>query len=113
MKFKNFSLKRWDKKNIQFVQIDFYYAQGIGTISYNFFLVNGIRQEPHLLMTYDGIDFKRTIINFNDDIYPDYNEYVFVSNSSRIYAADSVAFYWQNKENIYVNSRNSRQTRLY
>lgn len=111
--FKDFTLKYWNDKQQQFIQTDFYYAQGIGTISYNFFMVNGIRELPHLLMTYDGIDFKRTIINFNNDDYPDYYEYVYVSNPERIYAADSVAFYWQKNDNVYVNSRNSRQTRPY
>jgi hypothetical protein len=111
--FNNFSVKTWGINNTIYLENLFYFAQGIGMIKYNYFLIDGIRSEPHLLMTYDGIDFKRTISNINDDKYPDYYEYVFVSLEDRIYARDSVAFIWDINSNLYVNTRNSRQTRLY
>ncbi|MFO7524408.1 MAG: hypothetical protein R6W68_03055 [Ignavibacteriaceae bacterium] len=111
--FDNFSLNYWEYGRTPFIQTDFYYAQGIGMIQYNYFLIDGIRANPHLLMTYNGVDFKRTIANLNNDKFPDYYEYVFVSLPDRIYPVDSVAFYWRQKDSVYVNSRNSKQTRPY
>ncbi len=111
--FKNFSLETWDAKGTLFIENQFYYAQGIGIIKYNYFLVDGIRSKPHLLMTYEGLDFKRTIANVNDDKFPDYYEHVFINLPDNIYSKDSVAFYWRERESVYVNTRNSRQTRPY
>jgi hypothetical protein len=111
--FKTFSIKNWDYNGTLFVETVFYYAQGIGTISYNYFLIDGISTTPHLLMTYDGLDFRRTITNVNNDEYPDYHEYVFVSLPDRVFARDSVAFVWDKKTGVYINSRNARQTRPY
>lgn len=109
--FKTLSLKKWDYNGIHFIENIFYYAQGIGTISYNYFLVDGIRNKPHLLMTYNGLDFRRNIANVNNDEYPDFYEYVFVSLPDRIFVKDSVAFLWDEKKGVYINTRNSRQTR--
>lgn len=111
--FKDFSLKNWDVKGTFYVETEFYYAQGIGIINYNYFLIDGIRTKPHLLMTYDGLDFKRTIANVNNDKFPDYYEHIFVSVSDKIYSKDSVAFIWREKDSVYVNTRNSKQTRPY
>lgn len=111
--FNNFNLKLWDYNGTVFIENIFYYAQGIGTISYNYFLIEGIRENPHLLMTYNGLDFRRTITNFNNDKYPDYYEYVFVSLDDRVFVKDSVAFIWDEKNGVYINTRNSKQTRLY
>ena len=68
---------------------------------------------PHLLMTYKGIDFQRTIANVNNDKFPDYYEYLYYDLPNRIYAADSIPFYWDVKDSVYVNTRNHRQTRPY
>jgi hypothetical protein len=111
--FNKFSLEHWDDKNIPYVRANFHYARGIGHIDYNYFFVYGIREEPHLLMTYEGINFKRTITDYNDDQYPDYYEYIYYDTGDRVYAKDSVAFVWKLKEKVYVNTRNSRQTRQY
>lgn len=111
--FNTFTIKKWDYNGTPYLEAVFYYAQGIGTISYNNFLVDGLRSAPHLLMTYDGLDFRRNIANVNDDEYPDYYEYVFVSMPDRIYARDSVAFVWNKSKGVYINSRNARQTRPY
>lgn len=111
--FKDFKLKYWEFNSSPFIEVNFYFAQGIGTISYNYFFVNDIREKPHLLMTYNGVDFKRTIANINSDKYPDYYEYIYVSLQDRIYARDSVAFIWNDKIEAYINTRNSKQTRLY
>lgn len=109
--FKTFSLRKWNYNGTPFIENIFYYAQGIGTISYNYFLVDGIRNKPHLLMTYNGLDFRRNIANVNNDMYPDFYEYIFVSLPDRIFVKDSVAFVWDEKKGVYINARNSRQTR--
>lgn len=109
--FKTFSLRKWDYNATPFIENIFYYAQGIGTISYNYFLVDGIRNKPHLLMTYNGLDFRRNIANVNNDMYPDFYEYIFVSLPERIFVKDSVAFVWDEKKGVYINARNSGQTR--
>ena len=111
--FKDHYLSTWNYNGTLYIQNKFYYAQGIGTIDYNYFLIDGIRSQPHLLMTYKGVDFKRTLANVNNDKYPDYYEHIYVSLEDRIFAKDSVAFIWNEKQGAYVNTRNARQTRLY
>lgn len=111
--FNKLSLENWKKKRIPYIRINFHYAQGVGHIDYNYFLVNGISSEPHLLMTYKGINFQRTIADHNNDIFPDYYEYVFYDLKDKVYAGDSVAFTWSPKDSLYINSRNPRQTRPY
>ena len=111
--FNNIVMDRWAYNGTPFVKIDFHYARGIGHIDYNYFLINGLTQLPHLLMTYKGIDFLRTIANVNSDKYPDYYEYLYYDLPDRIYAKDSIAFVWDTKDSLYVNTRNHRQTRPY
>ena len=111
--FNSFSLKKWNYNGTLYIENNFHYAQGVGHINYNYFLVDGIRQSPHLLMTYKGIDFMRTIANVNKDKYPDYYEHIFYNLPDRIYSKDSVAFIWREKDSVYVNTRNARQTRPY
>lgn len=111
--FNSFSLKKWNYNGTIYLENNFYYAQGVGHINYNYFLVDGIRKNPHLLMTYKGIDFKRTIANVNNDKYPDYYEHIFYNLPDRIYSKDSVAFVWREKDSVYVNTRNMKQTRPY
>jgi hypothetical protein len=111
--FNNMKLEKWQSKNIQYIKVNFHYAQGTGHIDYNYFLVDGITNPPHLMMTYEGIDFKRTITNLNDDSYPDYLEYLYYDLGNRVYPKDSIVFVWDTVKNVYVNTRNSKQTRLY
>jgi len=111
--FNNFSLENWKYNNTQYVKVNFHYAQGIGHIDYNYFLIDGLTQIPHLLMTYEGINFKRTITNCNNDEFPDYYEFVYYDTGDRVYVKDSVAFIWNVKEKVYINTRNSKQTRQY
>lgn len=111
--FNSFSLKKWNYNGTLYIENNFHYAQGVGHINYNYFFVDGIRELPHLLMTYKGIDFKRTIANVNKDKYPDYYEHIYYNLPDRIYSKDSVAFIWREKDSVYVNTRNSRQTRPY
>jgi hypothetical protein len=106
-------MDKWNFNGTPYVKIEFHYARGIGHIDYNYFLINGLTQLPHLLMTYKGIDFQRTIANVNNDKYPDYYEYLYYDLPNRIYAADSIAFVWDVKDSVYVNTRNHRQTRPY
>jgi hypothetical protein len=111
--FNNFSVERWTYKRTPYVRINFHYARGIGHINYNYFAIDGWENEPHLLMTYLGINFRRTIANNNNDEFPDYYEYAFYDFQDRITVVDSIPFIWDVKQNVYVNTRNKRQTRLY
>ncbi len=111
--FNRMWMDRWKYNGTPFVRVDFHYARGIGHIDYNYFFINGLTKLPHLLMTYEGIDFKRTIANVNNDKYPDYYEYLYYDLPNRIYAKDSIAFVWDVKDSVYVNTRNHRQTRPY
>jgi hypothetical protein len=111
--FNNFSLEKWPYKRTPYVKINFHYARGIGHIDYNYFMIDGWDNKPHLLMTYLGINFKRTIANHNNDEFPDYYEFAFYDFQDRITVVDSIPFIWDIKQNVYVNTRNKRQTRLY
>jgi len=125
--FNNFSVEKWWKsfpvnsagsdnintEPIQYVKVNFHYGQGIGHINYNYFLIDGLTGKPHLLMTYEGINFKRTILNYNNDNYPDYYEYLYYDTGTRVYAKDSIAFVWDTTRQVYINTRNSKQTRQY
>lgn len=124
--FNNFSVENWIKRltpgsfsnvkikeNMQFIRVRFHYGQGIGHIDYNYFLIDGLTAQPHLLMTYDGINFRRSILNYNNDKFPDYYEYLFYDTGDRVYLKDSVAFLWDTTKQVYVNTRNSKQTRQY
>lgn len=111
--FNKFSLKSWNYNRTPYIETNFHYAQGVGHINYNYFMIDGIRNYPFLLMTYEGTDFKRTMANVNNDKYPDYYEYVYVSLPDRIYPKDSVAFIYSEKDSVFINTRNSKQTRRY
>lgn len=111
--FNNITLKNWNYKNTLFIEVNFHYGRGTGHINYNYFLIDGINKLPHLLMTYEGINFKRTIANVNSDEIPDYYEYIYYDLGDRIFSKDSVAFVWRVKDSVYVNTRNKRQTRPY
>lgn len=109
--FNNISLHTWSPKNIQFIRANYHYGSGVGHLNYNYFFINGLTEKPHLLMTYDGVNFRRTMANINNDEYPDYYEHVFYDLGTRIFSTDSVGFVW--KDTVYVNTRNPRQTRPY
>ena len=111
--FNSFSLKTWNYNRTPYVEINFHYAQGVGHINYNYFLINGIRNYPHLLMTYEGTHFKRTMASLNNDKFPDYYEHIFYNLNDKIYSKDSVAFIWDKKGSLYVNTKNPKQTRPY
>lgn len=110
---RNMRLDKWIYKGTQYMRIDFYYARGSGHIDYNYFFINGFRERPHLMMTYEGIDFRRTLTNVNNDVYPDYYEYLFINTGDRIAAVDSIPFYWSPKDSAYISDRNKRLSRPY
>jgi len=111
--FNLFTLRNWEQKGIKYIDVNFHYGQGIGNISYNYFLVDGIRNQPHLLMTYNGIDFRRTLANINDDKYPDYFEHIFYSLPDRVIHKDSVAFVFSLKDSLYHSTSGKKITRRY
>lgn len=111
--FNTFSIENWKYQDIPYIRVNFHYAQGIGHIDYNYFLTDGFTSKPHLLMTYKGINFQRTILNFNNDRYPDYYEFVYYDSGKRVEAMDSIPFVWNNAKGAYINTRNSKQTRPY
>lgn len=111
--FNKFAVKNWSPKAITYIEVNFHYGQGVGNINYNYFLVDGIRNQPHLLMTYDGIDFRRTLANINDDKFPDYYEHIFYSLPDRVIHKDSVAFIFNQKDSLYHSTEGRKITRRY
>lgn len=107
------TMDNWKDKNIPYTKINFHYGSGIGHIDYNFFYIYGLTVRPHLLMTYEGINFKRTMANINGDRYPDYYEWVYYDLGNKVYSNDTVGFVWVIKDSLYVNTRNKRQTKPY
>lgn len=110
---KELSLGRWRYKGTQYMRVNFYYARGSGHIDYNYFFIEGIRSKPHLLMTYRGIDFRRTMANVNNDKYPDYYEYLYYNTGGRIAVLDSIPFYWSEKDTSYISVRDRSLRRPY
>ncbi len=111
--FNSISLKKWNYRGTYFIENNFHYAQGIGHINYNYFIIDNIRDFPHLLMTYEGTSLKRTLANVNNDKFPDYYEHIIYNLSDKVYSNDSVAFKWSEKDTLYINTKNSKQTRRY
>ncbi|MBI2419537.1 MAG: hypothetical protein HYV28_16875 [Ignavibacteriales bacterium] len=109
--FNRITYETWQAKKVPYIRINFHYAQGSGHIDYNYFLVGGMLKEPHLLMTYEGINMKRTMVAVNNDSIPDYREYVYIDTGDRVLNPDSVNFVW--KDTAYFNERNKKQWRKY
>jgi hypothetical protein len=111
--FNQFYMEQWNFNGTTYIRCNFHDARGIGHIDYNYFFINGIEEQPHFLMTYEGINYKRVMGNVNKDKYPDYYEYLYYDLGDRVYVKDSIAFVWDTKDSVYVNTRNRRQTRPY
>lgn len=111
--FNYLSLEKWQYNSTQFIKTNFYYARGIGNISYNYFLLDGFEKQPHLLMTYEGINFKRTVENVNNDKFPDFFEHIFFDDGSKVVQGDSIPFFWNQKDSVYQNLLNKKHTRPY
>ncbi len=116
--FNRMTIKLWKPKNIKYVELN--YEDGIisGHRNFNFFMVDGWRNTPHLMETYEGIVHKRTLTNVNNDKYPDYYEYRFASaqyldSLAQIRILDSIPFYWSTKRQLYITDKNPRWFRKY
>lgn len=111
--FRDLTLHKWDYKGTPYIRCRFYYSQGEGHIDYNYFLINGLEKQPHLLMTYFTINSKRSMANVNNDEFPDYYEHRYYDVGTRIFSTDSVAWYWSEKDTMYINTRNNKQSRKF
>ena len=111
--FNYITLQKWNVNSTNYIKANFHYAQGIGNISYNYFLLDGLENPPHLLMTYEGINFKRTLADINKDRFPDYYEHIYYDNGFKITAGDSIPFIWNKKDSVYQNLLNKKHTRPY
>jgi hypothetical protein len=111
--FNRHTVEMWQPKNLNYVRVNFHDARGTGHIDYNYFFVDGIRAFPHLLMTFEAVNYKRSMGNINNDKFPDFYQYVYYDLGDRLYIADSVGFVWSEKDSLYVNTRNKKQTRPY
>ena len=111
--FNSIKLKKWRPRNILYIEMNF--SDGIisGHRNYNYFLLDRIENEPHLLETYDGISHRRTLAIVDENIYPDYYEYRFIHNSVSISVRDSIPFYWDKKKNLYITKVNKNWFRKY
>lgn len=112
-------LKKWEPKNTLYVELDFEDGIISGHRDYNFFMVDGLTQPPHLLETMVGIVHKRILADINKDKFPDYVEYRFnttkwkLDSLFQVRIIDSIPFYWSVKKQLYVNDRNKRWFRKY
>lgn len=111
--FNSMKMKKWRAKNINYLELNFEAGIISGHRNYNYFFVDGIRKKPHLMETYEGIAYKRTIANVNDDKYPDYYEYRFVDTIDYVRLIDSIPFYWSEKKQLYVTDVSRRWWRKY
>lgn len=109
--FNSISMETWKPKNLRYVRCNFHYARGVGHFDFNYFFVDGLTSEPHMLLTYEGINFKREMIDANDDLYPDYLEYAFVDTGEEIVNIYKDQYVW--KDSVYVNRNDSKMRRYY
>ncbi|MBU1100607.1 MAG: hypothetical protein KKA84_09405 [Bacteroidetes bacterium] len=111
--FNAMTFKTWKAKKISYIELN--YEAGIisGHRNYNYFFVDGIRKQPHLMETYVGIVHKRTLTDINNDKYPDYWEFRFDEARDYIKIRDSIPFYWDPKRALYLSKVNSRWFRYY
>lgn len=111
--FSSMVVKTWMPKRTKYIQL--YYEDGIisGHREFNYFFINGIRNKPHLLQTYEGIVHRRAMANVNNDKYPDYYEYRFIDSSDFIRVRDSIPFYWDTTRTLYVTDVSRRWHREY
>jgi hypothetical protein len=117
--FNSMKLKKWDPKGTLYVELNFEDGIISGHRNYNFFMVDGLTNPPHLLETMVGIVHKRVLADVNKDKFPDYVEYQFNTTKWKLDSLytvriiDSIPFYWNVKRQLYVNDRNKRWFRKY
>lgn len=111
--FNKITLNNWRPKNCMYITLN--YMDGIisGNRSYNFYMVDGFRNPPHLMETYEGLLHKRTMANLNKDKYPDYYEYRFSETEHAISIIDSIPFLWDTVKHLYISPVNKRWFRHY
>jgi hypothetical protein len=117
--FNSMKLKKWAPKNTLYIELNF--EEGIisGHRNYNFFMVDGIKNPPHLMETYLGIVHKRVLADINKDKYPDYWEYQFnttkwkLDSLLQVRVIDSIPFYWSEKKQLYISDVKKRFFRKY
>ena len=110
--FNNLILSTW-RNNVTRVTLNFYYAHKRGSVDFNYYLLDGLTNPPHLMMTYSGINFRRTEAELNRDKYPDFYEHIFYDLENRIIQGDSVGFVWKQRDSSYISLNNRKQTRPY
>jgi hypothetical protein len=111
--FNSMRLKKWGSNNTFYVELNFEAGIISGHRNFNYFMIDGIENPPHLLETYLGIVHKRVLTNVNNDKYPDYLEYRFIDDSLSIRELDSIPFYWSEKKQLYITDKSSRWFRKY
>ncbi|MCF8266302.1 MAG: hypothetical protein K9I99_17535 [Melioribacteraceae bacterium] len=111
--FNSMKLKRWKPKKLPYIQLNFIDGIISGYRNYNYYLVDGIRNKPHLMETYEGIARKRTMTDVNKDSYPDFFEYRYQDTVTYVYELDSIPFYWDTTKSLYVTKFTSRWFRPY
>ena len=111
--FNSIKIKKWKELNIEYVELNFYDGIISGSRNYNYFLIDGIENEPHLMETYEGIGHKRTLADNDKDLFPDYFEYRFSRRQNKISIRDSIPFYWNTNKKLYVTSFNKNWFRKY
>ncbi len=113
--FNTMRLKRWGRFKVPYVELGFFDSINSGFRNYNYFLVNGILNKPHLLETYTSIARRRELADVDKNKWPDYYEWRFVNNDSLMYVQmlDSLPFYWDTIKNMYVTKYSNRWKRKY
>lgn len=109
-----FNVMKWDnwkEKNVPFIAVKFFEAVLMGHFDYNYYFVNGKDSVPHLMLTYETLQHKRTAVNANDDKYIDFVNYVYLVTDDIIQEIDSITFIW--KDTAYISTRNPRHYRPY
>ncbi len=111
--FNYMKIETWRARNIKYLRVNFEDGIKLGNRNYNFFFIDGIDKPPHLMESYEGIAFKRTLANLNDDKFPDYWEYRFVDSVTYNRLIDSIPFTWDTLKSLYTTKVNRQWTRKY
>lgn len=113
--FSSMKMKRWGKNKTPYIEINFIDGVNSGYRNYNFFLIDGLRNKPHMMETYESISRRRTMADVNDDKFPDYWEHKFVEDDTALFIKeyDSVPFYWDTTKQLYLSKKERRWKREY
>lgn len=111
--FNDITMESWEKKNIPYVKVNFHYARGVGHFNFNYFLLDGLTEKPHMMMTSEGVDFIREIRDINGDRYPDYREQLFIETKYRLIDKGVKYFVWDKHDSLYRNTEKPVETTPY